>query len=108
MIKPPYLVNDDCLNVMPQIPDGYFDLTVTSPPYDNLRTYNDSLEWGEHVSIEAVQRLYKRPIIVITSTNNPIIPENLNEYEGSPIFLYYNGHNHYENTAYLLVPSILR
>jgi DNA modification methylase len=30
----------DCLEVMKQIQDGSVDLTVTSPPYDNLRTYN--------------------------------------------------------------------
>ena len=30
----------DCAAVMAQhIPDGSIDLTVTSPPYDNLRTY---------------------------------------------------------------------
>jgi len=30
----------DCLELMKDIPDGSVDLTVTSPPYDNLRTYN--------------------------------------------------------------------
>lgn len=30
----------DCLGRMKEIPDGGVDLTVTSPPYDNLRTYN--------------------------------------------------------------------
>ena len=30
----------DCLIEMNGIPDGSVDLTVTSPPYDNLRTYN--------------------------------------------------------------------
>ena len=29
----------DNLKIMPDIPDNYIDLTVTSPPYDNLRTY---------------------------------------------------------------------
>ena len=29
----------DCLEVMKQIPDKSVDLTVTSPPYDNLRDY---------------------------------------------------------------------
>ena len=37
----------DCLERMKEIPDGSVDLTVTSPPYDNLRTYNNSLDWGE-------------------------------------------------------------
>ena len=34
------LVQGDCLEKMKEIPDGSVDLTVTSPPYDNLRTYN--------------------------------------------------------------------
>lgn len=31
--------NMDCLEGMKMLPDGCVDLTVTSPPYDNLRTY---------------------------------------------------------------------
>ena len=34
------IICDDCLNVMGKFPDKCIDLTVTSPPYDNLRTYN--------------------------------------------------------------------
>jgi site-specific DNA-methyltransferase (adenine-specific) len=30
----------DCLKVMKSLPDANIDLTVTSPPYDNLRSYN--------------------------------------------------------------------
>lgn len=38
----------DCLDAMRSMGDGCIDLTVTSPPYDNLRTYNDSLnDWNE-------------------------------------------------------------
>ena len=31
---------ENCLETMSRMPDGFIDLTVTSPPYDNLRTYN--------------------------------------------------------------------
>ncbi len=34
------LITGDCLEVLRTFPDCYIDLTVTSPPYDNLRTYN--------------------------------------------------------------------
>lgn len=34
----------DCLEVMKDIPDKSVDLTVTSPPYDNLRNYNGKIE----------------------------------------------------------------
>jgi DNA modification methylase len=36
MIK---LLHGDCLELMKDIPDKSIDLTVTSPPYDNLRDY---------------------------------------------------------------------
>jgi len=34
------IIQGDCLEVMKTMEDGCIDLTVTSPPYDNLRTYN--------------------------------------------------------------------
>ena len=34
------LIQGECLEVMKTLPDSSIDLTVTSPPYDNLRTYN--------------------------------------------------------------------
>lgn len=34
------IYNLNCLDLMAQMPDGFVDLTVTSPPYDNLRAYN--------------------------------------------------------------------
>ena len=40
------LYHGDCLDIMDQMDDCMIDLTVTSPPYDNLRTYNDSLDWS--------------------------------------------------------------
>jgi len=41
------LIRGDCLDLMQTIPDGSIDLTVTSPPYDNLRTYNGNIaQWS--------------------------------------------------------------
>jgi DNA modification methylase len=31
---------ENCLDTMKRMPDEFVDLVVTSPPYDNLRTYN--------------------------------------------------------------------
>ena len=54
------LMQGDCLDRMKEIPDGSVDLTVTSPPYDNLRTYNGNNEqWGEHVWREVIQNLHR-------------------------------------------------
>jgi len=49
----------DCLEVMKDIPDGSVDLTVTSPPYDNLRTYNQSLMWNEDIWKAIIQQLLR-------------------------------------------------
>lgn len=35
-----YLKCGDCLNLLKELPSDCIDLTLTSPPYDNLRTYN--------------------------------------------------------------------
>ncbi len=34
-----HIYHGDCVDVMRTFPEGVIDLTVTSPPYDNLRTY---------------------------------------------------------------------
>jgi len=49
------IYNENCLDTMAKMPDGFVDLTVTSPPYDNLRTYN-----GYSFDFEAVAKeLYR-------------------------------------------------
>jgi len=34
------MYNENCLDTMARMEDNFIDLTVTSPPYDGLRTYN--------------------------------------------------------------------
>ena len=53
------VLHGDCLELMKDIADNYIDLTVTSPPYDNLRTYNGSLVWGEHIWKPIIKELYR-------------------------------------------------
>lgn len=50
------LLHGDCLELMQEIPDKSVDLTVTSPPYDNLRSYNGNIE---HWSFEKFQAIAK-------------------------------------------------
>lgn len=50
----------DCLELMKDIPDGSVDLTVTSPPYDNLRTYNGNIDqWNFDKFKEIAKELYR-------------------------------------------------
>ena len=37
----------DCLDGLKNLPDSFIDLTVTSPPYDNIRKYNGNVnQWS--------------------------------------------------------------
>ena len=50
----------DCLDEMNKIPDESIDLTVTSPPYDNLRTYNGNIgQWSFEKFKEVAKHLYR-------------------------------------------------
>lgn len=53
------LMQGDCLERLKEIEDGIVDLTVTSPPYDNLRTYNGTIDWGEHVWKPVLEELFR-------------------------------------------------
>ena len=41
------IYNEDCLDTMARMSDNYIDLVVTSPPYDDLRTYNNFVKSGQ-------------------------------------------------------------
>ena len=55
------LYKGDCLEVIDKLisENIQVDLTVTSPPYDNLRNYEDSLQWNEEIWKQVIERLYK-------------------------------------------------
>jgi len=54
------LINGDCLHEIKSVPHNSIDLTVTSPPYDNLRTYNGNNDtWSEQVWRELIAQLYR-------------------------------------------------
>lgn len=54
------LMQGDCLELMSSIPDGSVDLTVTSPPYDNLRSYNNSLhDWNQEKWTNILKELFR-------------------------------------------------
>ena len=58
------LYKGDCLELMKDIPDGSIDLTVTSPPYDNLRTYNGNIEqWSFEKFKNIAKELYRITVI---------------------------------------------
>ena len=60
MIELNKIYNMDCLEGMRLIDDRSIDLTVTSPPYDNLRTYNGNIEQWSFEKFQAIAKeLYR-------------------------------------------------
>ena len=55
------LMFGDCLERMKEIPDGSIDLTVTSPPYDCLRSYNNNIDksWTNKKWEPIIKELYR-------------------------------------------------
>ena len=52
------IYNMDCVEGMKLLPDNSIDLTVTSPPYDNLRTYTTISINGVLINSKILQRNY--------------------------------------------------
>lgn len=53
-------------------------------------------EWGDQISMTAVQHLYGRPVVVMRPQGQTAIVGDLQQFSGEPIFVYYNGHDHYD------------
>ena len=53
------IYNENCLVTMKRMEDNFIDLTITSPPYDNLRTYTGEAEWNFEVFKEIAKELYR-------------------------------------------------
>ena len=56
-----WLYHSNCVDFMESMPENVIDLTVTSPPYDNLRKYKDGSgdNWGEDVWKKVIEGLWK-------------------------------------------------
>ena len=53
------IINNNCIDGMKSLEDDVIDLTVTSPPYDNLRSYNDSSSWNHETFKLVANELYR-------------------------------------------------
>jgi len=51
--------NQSCIDGMKQMDENVVDLCVTSPPYDDLRTYNDSSKWDYNIFKQVATNLYR-------------------------------------------------
>ena len=64
MIEIDKIYNENCLDTMSRMPDGIIDLTVTSPPYDDLRNYNGYSFDFENIAKELYRVTKKGGVVV--------------------------------------------
>jgi len=62
--QPFLLFNESNLDTMKRMPDNFIDLTVTSPPYDGLRTYNGYSFPFEEIANELYRVTKKGGVVV--------------------------------------------
>ena len=53
------IINDSCISGLQSLESEIIDLTVTSPPYDDLRSYNDSSSWNFNTFKSVADELYR-------------------------------------------------
>ena len=63
------IYNENCLETMAKMPDNFIDLTVTSPPYDNLREYKGYSFAFEEIAKELF-RITKQGGVVVWVVND--------------------------------------
>ena len=61
------IYNMDCLEGLKLLDDNSIDLTVTSPPYDNLRTYNGYYFDFENIAKELYRVTKEGGVVVCQS-----------------------------------------
>lgn len=68
-----YIKCGDCVSLMrEEVPTEYVDLTITSPPYDNLRTYN-GYKWNFEDAAKELFRVTKNGGVVVWVVNDATI-----------------------------------
>ena len=53
------IYNMDCIEGLKKIENNTIDLILTSPPYDNLRIYDNICEWNFDIFKNIANELYR-------------------------------------------------
>lgn len=64
---------DNVEGMQKYLADGSVDLTVTSPPYDNQRTYENDLDWDFESVAKELYRVTKNGGVVVWIVNDAVI-----------------------------------
>ena len=93
--------NENCLDTMARMEDNYIDLTVTSPPYDNLRKYNGYSFDFESIAKE-LYRVTKEGGVVVWVVNDKTknYCESLTSFKTAILFVEEVGFNLHDTMIY--------
>ncbi len=70
-LKPNEIYHADCVEFMKSMDENFVDLTVTSPPYDDLRNYNGYRFDFENI-VQGLYRITKKGGVVVWVVNDRI------------------------------------
>lgn len=65
MIELNKVYNENCIETMNKMPDDLIDLVITSPPYDNLRTYDGNNNFNFEEIANGLLRVVKQGGVVV-------------------------------------------
>lgn len=104
------IYNIDCVEGMKLLPDSFVDLTVTSPPYDNLRKYN-GFSWDFEATAKELYRVTKQGGVVVWVVGDATVngSETLTSFKQALFFkdLGFNANDTmiYQKNSYPFPPS---
>lgn len=100
-MKTNYLYNENCLDTMAKMPDNFIDLTVTSPPYDDVRTYNGFILPLKEIAKE-LYRVTKEGGVVVWVVNDKTknYCESLTSFKTAILFVEEAGFNLHDTMIY--------
>ena len=61
-----------------------------------VKSLRAGIEWADNIELVILMKIFKRPIVVIGPDGKIRNSVDLVGQEGEPIFVFYNGHNHYD------------
>ena len=95
------IYNENCIDTMAKMPDGFVDLTVTSPPYDSLRDYKGYSFSFENIAKELFRVTKDGGVVVwIVADETKNFCESLSSFRQAIFFVEHCGFNLLDTMIY--------
>jgi hypothetical protein len=83
---------------------GFLETQIGQSAESYIQGIRHGTEWAGNAEIEILMRVFGRPIIIISMNGGIRNLDTLQRFHGDPIYVFYNGHNHYD--GFLRIPKI--